>query len=224
MQEFYSKLAGVTFSNKGVNTENRQRIIRDLALEGELKPGTELMIKRMPENPYDSDSVAVFAPDGRQLGFLPNRKENPVATTVSRNLQEGYRYRVFVARVTGGLAGAVYGINIKIQVTPPSSQSTAEENEDCENFGNCGGCKKCKKCKERYKCSKYLAERFGEHVAENPDEYLDKYLIEEDDDDDYDIGCFDEYRQAGMQDMCMYLDDIGPDEESYGYYYGDDGV
>lgn len=108
---FYTKLAGVTFNNENDNTENRQAIIRQLSRHGLLDEGTELYLKPEPHNPYDNHAVAVFAPDGRQLGYLPKQQ----AYQVFENMIRGRTYRAFVSTVTGGEAGNKYGINIKVE-------------------------------------------------------------------------------------------------------------
>ena len=107
---FYTKIAGVTFSNEGENTQNRQRIIADLWREGHLDEGTELTLRRDPHNPYDPNAVAVLAPDARQLGFLPAA----VAMDIAPRMDQGEIYCAFVASVTGGDADSWYGVNIKI--------------------------------------------------------------------------------------------------------------
>ena len=106
---FYTKIAGVTFDNVGANTQNRQRIISELCRKGELRAGTELTLKRDPQNPYDTNAVAVIAPDGRQLGFLPRE----VAGRVSPDIDAGAHYTAFVETITGGDADSLYGVNIK---------------------------------------------------------------------------------------------------------------
>lgn len=122
--EFYTKVAGVTFSNTGMNTENRQRIIARLSRDGILKHGTELTLRRDSANPYDANAVAVLAPDGRQLGFLPRE----VAAMTSPDMARGARYKAYVEAVTGGDANTLYGINLKIVKeeahTTPASKTT----------------------------------------------------------------------------------------------------
>ena len=108
---FYTKLAGVTFSNENGNTENRQSIIRQLYHQGLLDDGTELYLKPEPNNPYDDHAVAVFAKDGRQLGYLPQR----ISYQVFGDMAKGKKYRAFVSCVTGGEAGNAYGINVRIE-------------------------------------------------------------------------------------------------------------
>lgn len=126
--EFYAKVAGVTFSNTGTNTENRQRIIAQLSRNGILEHGAELTLRRDPTNPYDSNAVAVIAPDGRQLGFLPRN----VAEKASPDMARGARYKAYVAAVTGGDADSMYGINLKIvteevQTTPVSEKVPSKD-------------------------------------------------------------------------------------------------
>lgn len=108
---FYTKLAGVTFCNENGNTENRQFIIRQLYRRGLLDDGTELSLGPEPNNPYDDHAVAVFAQDGRQLGYLPQR----ISYQIFGDMAKGKKYRAFVSCVTGGEAGNAYGINIRIE-------------------------------------------------------------------------------------------------------------
>lgn len=107
--EFYTKVVGVTFNNEGENTENRQRIIAELSRKGYLNEGTELTLRRDPTNQYDTNAVAVLAPDGRQIGYL----SRDVASKVSPDIDTGAHYAAFVEAVTGGDADSVYGVNIK---------------------------------------------------------------------------------------------------------------
>ena len=129
--EFYAKVAGVTFSNVGSNTENRQRIIAQLSRKGILEHGTELTLRRDPTNPYDPNAVAVIAPDGRQLGFLPR----DVAAKASPDMARGARYKGYVEAVTGGDADSMYGINLKIV----KEEVAANEKKDILICPDCGG-------------------------------------------------------------------------------------
>ena len=108
---FYTKLAGVTYSNTGSNTESRQRIIRDLSRTGKLDRGQELRLVQEPTNPYDNHAVAVFGPDGRQLGYLPKE----IARRVFDEMNRGTIYKVFVNEVTGGSVDMVYGVNVRVE-------------------------------------------------------------------------------------------------------------
>lgn len=110
MLSFYTKVAGVTFNNTGENTENRQRIIRDLNNKGLLNPGQPLQLSLDPNNPYDQNAVRVIGPDNRQLGFLPK----DIAKTVSPAMRSGKQYSACVSAVTGGDIDCAYGINIRI--------------------------------------------------------------------------------------------------------------
>ncbi len=135
INSFYTKLAGVTFSNEGVNTESRQRIIHDLSQREMLKCGQELELRPTPQNRFDHQAVAVFGPDGRQLGFLPKE----VAHRIFSKLQATGGYSAFVASVTGGDAGFSYGVNVRVEeyqviqkqaIKMRYSNSESIENED----------------------------------------------------------------------------------------------
>lgn len=103
--EFYAKIAGVTF-------DNRQRLIWRLKREGKLEEGTELILNREPNNPYDRNAVAVLTVDGDHLGYLP---KDTVACKLAPKMDNGERYVAYVTAVTGGDVGNAFGINIKIQ-------------------------------------------------------------------------------------------------------------
>ena len=131
-----TKVAGVTFYNTGANTENRQQIIAELLHNGILKKNTELDLKRVPDNPYDPNAVAVISPDGRQLGFLPR----DVAKEVSPNIAKGVCYRAQIVNVVGGGAGSVYGIDLKISCDPTSDETSSSNTESEVNYYLCPKC------------------------------------------------------------------------------------
>lgn len=101
---FYTKVAGVTF-------ENRQSTIRRLYRFGELDEGTELILKREPDNPFDRNAVAVLTQEGESLGYL----SKDLAEQLSGNMDRGKIYKAYVSAITGGDADNNYGINIQIQ-------------------------------------------------------------------------------------------------------------
>lgn len=111
MSGFYTKVAGVSFTNTGANNENRQRIIRDLLSKGLLNVGQELQLVPEPTNVYDRNAIMVLAPDKRQIGYL----SKDVASSVAPQLAQGNQYIATVAEVTGGTADFVYGVNIYLK-------------------------------------------------------------------------------------------------------------
>ena len=134
--EFYTKIVGVTFNNTGINTENRQRIIAGLVQKGILKENTELALVREPENQYDPNAVAVFAPDGRQLGYLPSN----IAQHVSSNIANGIHYNAYVTKVTGGDADSFYGINLKIVCKMQAVKEEFIEGNKATGYYSCPEC------------------------------------------------------------------------------------
>lgn len=125
VEEFSTTITGVAYRNSGANTENRQAIIRDLSARGELAAGTELDLRREPENRYDSNAVAVFAPDGRQLGYL----SRDIARKAAAQMDAGYRYRAFIQAVTGGGIGYNYGIQMNVRVEKAVPQAVPPKKE-----------------------------------------------------------------------------------------------
>lgn len=127
MVKRYSKLAGVAFSNPGSN-EKRQRIISELSRSGKLDAGTELTAVREADNAFDPHAVAVYAPDGRQLGYLPRNE----AVSVADAMDHGDRCQVFVTAVTGGDAENLYGVNILIQLVDRQDLKDEERPDEAE--------------------------------------------------------------------------------------------
>lgn len=123
--QFYTKLAGVTH-------DGRQTIIRNLYRTGELDTGTELILQREPNNPYDSFAVAVLTPNGQNIGYLPK----DTARQVSININSGMTYRAYVSAVTGGDVGYAYGVNLRIEYEEVrASNYSTNTDDDFKNEG-----------------------------------------------------------------------------------------
>ncbi len=96
-EEFYTKVAGVTF-------ENRQEIVAGL------QDGEKLNLVREPNNPHDCNAVRVENSSALQVGYLNARLAKHFAPLLDR----GEHYLVCVSQVTGG-QDKNYGVNIIIQ-------------------------------------------------------------------------------------------------------------
>lgn len=113
--EFYSSIAGVSHHNR--DGTSRQRIIRQ-----SVRPGDSLGFRFDDDNPVDPLAVAVFAPDGRQLGYLNTRPQGDrgLAEEVRQWVAEGCHVQLTVKEVTGGTRGKPrHGVNIIVQVYEP---------------------------------------------------------------------------------------------------------
>ncbi len=62
------------------------------AILASLGPGTELVLRREPENRWDPWAVAVETLDGRALGYLTRYKNE----TVARMMDHGHRFEAWV--------------------------------------------------------------------------------------------------------------------------------
>jgi len=82
--QFHTKLAGVSF-------EGRQDTIAGLSV------GSELVLERQPENPYDANAIAVRF-GALQLGFI----SRGIAKHLAPLIDEGARYRARIESLTGG--------------------------------------------------------------------------------------------------------------------------
>ena len=88
----------------GVSFEGRQDLVAGLL------PGLELELKRQPDNPVDSNAIAVHY-GALQIGFL--RKQ--IAKHLAPLIDGGMRYRARIEHVTGGRDGKNYGVNIRVE-------------------------------------------------------------------------------------------------------------
>ena len=133
--ELFCKLTGVTYSNEGLNTQNRQLIIFQLKNSGLLDVGQELIFQWDKYNRFDSKAIAVFGPDMRQIGYLP--KDMAVAVFEFSKL---FCVRMYVDEITGGYSGRYFGVNIKIvlspaPIEPPSLTHILSQKDDIDyNF------------------------------------------------------------------------------------------
>ena len=123
--QFYTKVSGVTY-------DGRQATIRNLHRSGELDAGTELILKREPNNPYDSFAVAVLTKDGQSIGYIPKEKSRQISV----NMNSGMIYRAYVSTVTGGDVGYAYGVNLRIEYEEvQDSNYSANTDNDFKNGG-----------------------------------------------------------------------------------------
>jgi hypothetical protein len=106
LNSYHSKLVGVTF-------EGRQGVI------GLMDDSTEIRFRREPENPYDSNAVAVDAlskvkSGGKEvwqpIGFIAKDKNSELA----KLLEEGKFANIKVTDITGG-GDKAFGVNVYIE-------------------------------------------------------------------------------------------------------------
>jgi hypothetical protein len=112
MGQFHSKLAGVTAKNN--DGKNRQNYIRTYC-----KPEMALILKREPDNPYDSNAVAVwinaktffFFSSEVQIGYL----NSDIAGEIARHIDGGGIVKAKITEITGGTEKKKsLGVNILI--------------------------------------------------------------------------------------------------------------
>ncbi|MGI6259988.1 MAG: HIRAN domain-containing protein [Anaerolineaceae bacterium] len=104
-QKFHTKLKGVTYENE--DGRSRQEIIAN-----DLKPGIELSIVREPENPHDSNTIAVRTlSNGDRVGFL----SADLASRFAPLMDSGQLITAVVKDITGSEQGNL-GVNILLTV------------------------------------------------------------------------------------------------------------
>lgn len=100
IESFYSSLAGVTF-------ENRQLLVQKLFV------GQELILKRIPDNPYDCNAIAVYdSYSFEQVGFIKKYVAANLAPVMDREDRKVY---CMVKEITGGKERFL-GVNILIKI------------------------------------------------------------------------------------------------------------
>jgi single-stranded-DNA-specific exonuclease len=110
-ETFHTKLAGVSF-------EGRQDVV------ARLEAGTVLRIVRQPENPFDSNAIALLDPTGDQVGFFNRR----LAAALAREIDDGTAFEVVVTEVTGG--GAEESLGVNVLVSRAGAAEAAERDAD----------------------------------------------------------------------------------------------
>jgi single-stranded-DNA-specific exonuclease len=106
-ESFHTKLAGVSF-------EGRQEVV------ARLQPGAPVRLVRQPDNEFDPNAIAVFAPTGEQVGFLNRR----LASVLAPAIDAGAEWDVSVTEVTGGEEAGSKGVNVLF--SRPGAEEEAE--------------------------------------------------------------------------------------------------
>lgn len=107
---FHTKLAGVTF-------EGRQEVVARLA------PGTPLRPVRQPDNPHDTNAIALYDSHGSQVGFFNRRLAGVLAPVIDA----GVEYDIEVTDVTGGTDGKPFGVNVLVTRRADANGTAAQE-------------------------------------------------------------------------------------------------
>jgi len=109
--KFHAMVAGVTMKNP--NGKSRQDYIHTYC-----KPGMPIMLRREPNNPYDSNAVGVWIlaralwvfTDDVQIGYLP---AGHVAEEIARHMDRGGTVTGEIVNITGGTHDKpTLGVNI----------------------------------------------------------------------------------------------------------------
>lgn len=97
---FDGKVAGMTFRNP--DGSSRQIIASTLA------PYDELELRPEPNNAFDSNAIALFTPEGEQVGYIEAR----LAGELTRRSLKGKQARCFVraVRERGDTMGVSFGL------------------------------------------------------------------------------------------------------------------
>lgn len=100
---FYTKIAGV--SKKNEDGRRRQEVI-----EEDIYDGLDLHLEREPDNPYDTNAIAVFASEyGDQVGYLSEKVAEELAPLMDR----GQLVTCQVTEITGDY-DQTRGVNVLI--------------------------------------------------------------------------------------------------------------
>jgi HIRAN domain len=97
---FEHAISGVTM--KGRDGTDRQFLV------SKLRKADELLLVREPENPYDPNAIMIQTPAGKTLGYVSAKPDEwwqlpgGLAAWLSRRLDAGETWRIFVRAVVGG--------------------------------------------------------------------------------------------------------------------------
>ncbi len=112
-QEFYTKVAGVTFDNP--DGSSRQGHIR------KCREGDQLFLRHDPENEYDNNAIEVYCSERtwfgneryRQIGFLGRHIAPQVVEHIEKCGEESAL--AVISNLTGGTwRKPTHGVNIKV--------------------------------------------------------------------------------------------------------------
>lgn len=117
---FYTKITGVTFNNE--NGTSRQVLLAQFSDISEDAP-LELTLVREPNNPYDSNAVAIYTGTGEQLGYLNKTTNVTVAPWMDSGEHDVHAYGVL--RTGGG--NYSFGMNIRIERHPVTMETNQNE-------------------------------------------------------------------------------------------------
>lgn len=104
VRSFYTKIVGV--SHKNPDGSSRQKIIARCSV------GERLRLVREPDNPHDSQAIAVVRESGEQLGYI----SSDVAFRLADEIDNGKRFAARISDITCGGDRSVRGVNILIDV------------------------------------------------------------------------------------------------------------
>lgn len=105
-REFYNSVSGVTFSN--TDGRSRQEIIRR-----SVHAGMSLSLLLEDDNPIDKSAVALFTPNGQQIGYL----SQSAAWDARDHIERGRFVQVTVSATTGGTSDRpTCGVNILVEI------------------------------------------------------------------------------------------------------------
>ena len=106
MDEIFTKIVGVTFENE----DGTQRQANLEALEESTFP-IPVELHWEEDNVYDPHAVAVFGPNGKQLGYL----HRTLAYSISQMIDANYEIQASITQLTGTEdLGHNYGANVRI--------------------------------------------------------------------------------------------------------------
>jgi len=121
MNEFSLPIVGIDFANPDRHGSNRRSELM-MTL-----PGTTLELRPEPTNRHDPHAVAVFAPSGIQVGYLPAERAPYLAARLAR----GDEVRVIFQALTptGAFARIRIGGGDPILPPPPKTPPSAADGD-----------------------------------------------------------------------------------------------
>ena len=129
-----TRVAGITFYNEGLDGEYRQSIVHDMKVRGQLEVGQRLRLQPEPTNKYDQNAVAIIAPDGRQLGYVPRA----FSQEMTEYIKNGKTVLATITKVEGGSGGIGYKLSLRLDCyetdLDDAEDTTSERTDDTKVF------------------------------------------------------------------------------------------
>lgn len=107
-QVFLAKVVGVTFRNRDGSC--RQEIL------SRCRAGEKVQLLPEPDNPADTNAIAVVRENGEQIGYLESKLRRPIAGRIKAMMESGDDFQAVIERILDGPQKGIKGCVVAIRI------------------------------------------------------------------------------------------------------------